>query len=145
MSILSRLNPANVIPRFPAYTGPYAVGSFELEIPVTSLGSVDGVAETVQFRVFYPTRKPAEAPACGWWSRCDKKHKQKQEEKEEKHKQKQGEKEDKEEKEEKLKEEENASSTSKPVRWLPEPYQREYLSAYARFLGASSGFAEIVS
>lgn len=119
MSLLSRLNPANLIPRFPPYPGPYAVGSFEVEIPVkslTPLESVGGVAETVQFRVFYPTQKRVENPAGGWWCHGDKKP-----------------------------EEDPSTSTPKPVRWLPEPHQREYLSAYARFLGASSGFAEIVS
>lgn len=113
MSLLSRLNPANLIPRFPAYPGPYAVGSFEVEIPVASLtpaGSVDGITETVQFRVFYPTQKPAESAAGGWWGQTQ-----------------------------------AGDSPSPPVRWLPSPHQREYLSAYARFLGASSGFAEIVS
>ncbi|TGZ83463.1 hypothetical protein EX30DRAFT_368825 [Ascodesmis nigricans] len=34
---------------------------------------------------------------------------------------------------------------TKPVYWLPEPYQREYLSGYARFLGVGSGLAELVS
>lgn len=118
MSLLSRLNPANLIPRFPPYPGPYAVGSFEVEIPVKSLappGTVDGVAETVQFRIFYPAQKPAENPAGGWWGQGDKKQ------------------------------EDPSTTIPKPVRWLPEPHQREYLSAYARFLGASSGFAEIVS
>lgn len=28
---------------------------------------------------------------------------------------------------------------------LPEPHQREYLSGYARFLGAGSGLAEVIS
>lgn len=149
MSLFSLLNPANIIPRFPPYPGPYAVGSFELEIPVASLGAMAaaaGVAETVQFRVFYPTEKPAEIPisaqpASSWWgSKCDKKNPATaaavdpaQEEK-------------------KLSEAVNQTTGmgtgtggAKPVRWLPEPHQREYLSAYVRFLGASSGFAEIVS
>lgn len=118
-SLLSRLNPVNLIPRFPPYPGPYAVGSFEVEIPVASLappGAVEGIPETVQFRVFYPTQKPAGGPAAGgWWGGGARTQ------------------------------EEKNPTPSTPVRWLPEPHQREYLSAYARFLGASSGFAEIVS
>lgn len=114
-SLLSRLNPANLIPQFPPYPGPYAVGSFEIEIPVASLappGAVDSIPQTVQFRLFYPTPKPAGSPAggAGWWGGGAR-----------------------------------TREETPPVRWLPEPHQREYLSAYARFLGASSGFAEIVS
>ncbi|KAH8150868.1 uncharacterized protein LAJ45_05049 [Morchella importuna] len=143
MSLFSLLNPANIIPRFPPYPGPYAVGSFELEIPVASLGGMAGVAETVQFRVFYPTEKPVEIPisaqpASSWWgSKCDKKTAAATATAAVDPAQ-----------EEKLSEAVNqttATGGAKPVRWLPEPHQREYLSAYVRFLGASSGFAEIVS
>jgi platelet-activating factor acetylhydrolase len=110
MSFLSRLNP---VPQFPAYTGPYDVGSFELEIPASSLGEgppPDVRIETVQFRVFYPTDKMTSTSNArgGWFGR-------------------------------------GARPAPKPVRWLPEPYQREYLSGYARFMGVNSGFAEIVS
>lgn len=119
-SLLSHLNPVNLIPRFPSYPGPYAVGSFEVEIPVASLappGAVDSIPETVQFRVFYPTQKPVGSSAGGgWWGPRTQQQ-----------------------------QEEENPPPSRPVRWLPEPHQREYLSAYARFLGASSGFAEIVS
>jgi platelet-activating factor acetylhydrolase len=31
-------------------------------------------------------------------------------------------------------------STQRPVKWIPSP-QREYIGAYARFLGANSAFA----
>ncbi|KAI5843839.1 platelet-activating factor acetylhydrolase, isoform II-domain-containing protein [Morchella snyderi] len=148
MSLFSRL-----IPHFPPYPGPYAVGSFELEIPVASLAATapdatatTTIADTVQFRVFYPTEKkpPAERPisaqpAGSWWGGkagnkptavdpADPLHQQQEDKK--------------------LPEPAPAldpPSGAKPVRWLPEPHQREYLSAYARFLGASSGFAEIVS
>lgn len=108
MSFLSRLN---IIPQFPAYPGPYDVGSFELEIPASSLEPAskapppDTKVETVQFRVFYPAEKSDSATRTGWLG----------------------------------------NMAEKPIRWLPEPYQREYLSGYARFLGVSSGFAEIVS
>lgn len=39
---------------------------------------------------------------------------------------------------------EHSSKPEKPVYWLPGP-QREWLSAYARFLGAGNLFAEIFS
>ncbi|KAL7274031.1 hypothetical protein RUND412_003091 [Rhizina undulata] len=128
----SKLNP---IPQFPDYPGPYTVGSFEVEISVSSLQTADsqkapdGSVKTVQYRIFYPAAKSSDVP------------------------------------ENDVSENNKRSSawpgwlgygygngggekkidTSRPVRWLPEPHQREYLSAYARFLGASSGFAEIVS
>ncbi|KAH7318280.1 platelet-activating factor acetylhydrolase, isoform II-domain-containing protein [Stachybotrys elegans] len=57
-SYLSRLNP---VPSFPDYTGPYKVGTVDVEIPVADLDSpspapahAEGI-HTVQFRVFYPT------------------------------------------------------------------------------------------
>ncbi|CAZ81279.1 unnamed protein product [Tuber melanosporum] len=108
MSFLSRLN---LIPQFPTYPGPYHVGSFELEIPASSLEPTskrsppDTKVETVQFRVFYPAEKPDSANTTGWFG----------------------------------------NTAKKSIRWLPEPYQREYLSGYARFMGVSSRFAEIVS
>lgn len=48
------------VPAFPEYTGPYKVGTMDVEIPVTDLPApspapavADGI-ETVQYRVFYP-------------------------------------------------------------------------------------------
>ncbi|CUS15203.1 unnamed protein product [Tuber aestivum] len=108
MSFLSRLN---LIPQFPTYPGPYHVGSFELEIPASSLepaaggSSPDAKVETVQFRIFYPAEETDSASTTGWFG----------------------------------------NTAKKPIRWLPEPYQREYLSGYARFMGVGSRFAEIVS
>ena len=129
MSFLSRLP---VLPQFPAYKGPYSVGSFELEIPVSALPSAPSppvsaaAVSTVQFRVFYPTAasfKPTPEPDAS-----------------------------------DLKEEEDRPSTSwaarwfgrgsppsRPVYWVPEPHQREYLSGYVRFMGAGSGLAELIS
>ncbi|KIW54301.1 hypothetical protein PV05_06668 [Exophiala xenobiotica] len=57
--MLSCLNP---LPSLPAYTGPYAVGSTEYEIPLSSL-SLPALPEhislsTIKFRLFYPTTGP---------------------------------------------------------------------------------------
>ncbi|KAI1125875.1 phospholipase A2 [Nemania abortiva] len=95
-SILSKLNP---VPRFPEFTGPYKVGTVDVEIPVCELESpaptpdnaVD--IETIQFRVFYP---------------CD------------------------------------PNANGKRITWLPAP-QRDYLSAYIKFLGVGSFIAEAAS
>ncbi|KAH4925763.1 phospholipase [Parastagonospora nodorum] len=95
MSWLNRINPT---PAFPAHTGPYNVGSVDIEVPTSELESPStdsGSAElpTVAFRIFYPARQ---------------------------------------------------ESNERGVRWIPSP-QREYISAYARFLGASSAFAGVFS
>lgn len=165
MSLFSRLNP---VPRFPAYKGAYNVSSFDIEIPVKDLITPETVIpeaakdiSTVQFRVFYPSgRKDGqdhqllhthsgdvehendelertvsrEGPKShdfpekdsddrsswlSWWSGNAK---QKVKEKIHEH-----------------------HKEGKPVYWLPEPHQREYLSGYARFLGAGSGLAELIS
>ena len=87
-SFLSHLNPT---PSFPAYTGPYKVGTVDVELSISELyspaPSPDPLISTVSFRMFYP---------------CD-----------------------------------DASALKKSVYWIPEP-QHDYISAYARFLGASS-------
>jgi len=95
MSWLHRLNPT---PGFPPHTGPYKVGSVDVEIPTSDLDSpsVDAPPAdlpTVAFRIFYPCKQ---------------------------------------------------DSNEKAVRWIPSP-QREYISAYARFLGANSAFASVFS
>jgi platelet-activating factor acetylhydrolase len=95
MTWLNRINPT---PAFPAHTGPYKVGSVDIEIPTSELEDPSashppGDRPTVAFRVFYPA-KP--------------------------------------------------ESNERGVRWIPSP-QREYISAYARFLGANSAFAGIFS
>ncbi|KAA8893872.1 platelet-activating factor acetylhydrolase, isoform II-domain-containing protein [Sphaerosporella brunnea] len=143
MSFLSRY----VVPQFPAYNGPYTVASFDLEIPVTSLptsqkppNSAEAIS-TVQFRVFYPTAHkfepadterassapPSDAESEGVSSDAEKtgwtsgwfRHRATLDDRQ--------------------------KEQSKPVYWLPEPHQREYLSGYARFLGAGSGLAELIS
>ncbi|KAF2680980.1 hypothetical protein K458DRAFT_420907 [Lentithecium fluviatile CBS 122367] len=96
MAWLTRLNPT---PEFPSYTGPYKVGSVDVEIPTSQLeapGPSDSPCtnlSTVAFRIFYPARE---------------------------------------------------ESSQKGVKWIPSP-QREYVSAYARFLGAGSAFAQVFS
>ncbi|KAI0872264.1 phospholipase A2 [Hypoxylon argillaceum] len=95
-SLLSKLNP---VPRFPEFTGPYKVGTVDVEIPVCELESPapapDNATdiETVQFRIFYP---------------CD------------------------------------PGATGKRITWLPAP-QRDYLSAYIKFLGVGPFLAEAAS
>ncbi|KAF2868825.1 platelet-activating factor acetylhydrolase [Massariosphaeria phaeospora] len=96
MTWLERLNPT---PTFPAYTGPYKVGSVDAEIPTADLESPSPPSSscadltTVAFRVYYPC-KP--------------------------------------------------DSQQRGVRWIPSP-QREYIGAYARFLGANSAFSQLFS
>lgn len=57
-SYLKSLNP---IPSFPEYTGPYKVGTTDVEIPVSELdepcAAPEDAADTVQFRVFYPCQQ----------------------------------------------------------------------------------------
>ncbi|KAF2820623.1 hypothetical protein CC86DRAFT_360440 [Ophiobolus disseminans] len=95
MTWLNRLNPT---PTFPAHTGPYKVGSVDIEIPTSELENPSANAPptdtpTVAFRVFYPAKQ---------------------------------------------------DSNEKGVRWIASP-QREYISAYAKFLGANSAFAGVFS
>lgn len=63
-SWFSSLNPT---PTFPDYTGPYQVGTLDVEIPVADLQSGDVLTpppaaeeiSTIAFRVFYPCQPPA--------------------------------------------------------------------------------------
>ncbi|KAL8671055.1 MAG: hypothetical protein Q9168_004426 [Polycauliona sp. 1 TL-2023] len=68
MSFLSHLNPA---PSFPSYTGPYKVGSTDVEIPVAELPSPspapDPTLATVSFRIFYPCETPPKPPHSVHW------------------------------------------------------------------------------
>ncbi|KAI9849078.1 MAG: hypothetical protein M1838_000279 [Thelocarpon superellum] len=94
-SFFSRFSP---VPGFPDHTGPYRVGTIDIELPAARLSSPapapDPTISTVQFRLFYP---------------CDANRPQDQH-----------------------------------VRWMPHP-QREYVGAYAKFLGAKGAFVEILS
>ncbi|KAI1103091.1 PAF acetylhydrolase [Jackrogersella minutella] len=68
-SMLSRLNP---IPGFAEYTGPYKVGTVDVEIPVEELSSPapapENAAEieTIQFRIFYPAHPDAQGKRITW-------------------------------------------------------------------------------
>ena len=65
-SLFSRLNP---VPSFPAYTGPYSVGTQEVEIPISNLQTEclppDPSITTLTFRVFYPCQ-PAKPKPVYW-------------------------------------------------------------------------------
>ncbi|KAI1370884.1 phospholipase A2 [Hypoxylon crocopeplum] len=68
-SLLARLNP---VPGFTEYTGPYKVGTVDVEIPVSELNSPaptpDNATdiETIQFRIFYPTLPDAQGKSITW-------------------------------------------------------------------------------
>ncbi len=68
-SYLSRLNP---IPRLPEYTGPYKVGTVDVEIPIADLKSTAPAPadaaeiETIQFRIFYPAQPDSEGKRITW-------------------------------------------------------------------------------
>lgn len=55
---MSYLKSLSLVPSFPEYTGPYQVGTIDVELPVAELESPspppDDAADTVLFRVFYP-------------------------------------------------------------------------------------------
>lgn len=66
---LSRMSP---VPAFPEYTGPYKVGTVDVEIPVTDLDAPSAAPEgaddipTVQFRVFYPAVPESDERRITW-------------------------------------------------------------------------------
>ncbi|KAL8779688.1 MAG: hypothetical protein Q9213_006813 [Squamulea squamosa] len=68
MSIFSHLNPA---PSFPSYTGRYAVGTTDVEIPVVELPSPSpsprSSLSTVSFRIFYPCESSAKSAKLVYW------------------------------------------------------------------------------
>ncbi|KAI0596766.1 platelet-activating factor acetylhydrolase, isoform II-domain-containing protein [Biscogniauxia sp. FL1348] len=68
-SLLSRVNP---VPGFAEFTGPYKVGTVDVEIPVSELDSpapapeaADGI-DTVQFRIFYPCEPDTKGKRITW-------------------------------------------------------------------------------
>ncbi|KAI1843984.1 hypothetical protein JX266_009850 [Neoarthrinium moseri] len=67
----SYLNKLNPVPGFSEYSGPYKVGTVDVEIPVAELESPapapDGVdIETVQFRIFYPAQPDSKGKKITW-------------------------------------------------------------------------------
>lgn len=66
-SYLSRLSP---IPAFPEYTGPYKVGTLDVELPISELESPSPSPEesisTVQYRVFYPCEPDSKGKNITW-------------------------------------------------------------------------------
>ncbi|KAH8656598.1 platelet-activating factor acetylhydrolase-like protein [Tricladium varicosporioides] len=66
-SYLSKLNP---VPSFPNYSGPYKVGTIDVEIPVSELESPspspDVSISTVQYRIFYPCEPEAKGKTVNW-------------------------------------------------------------------------------
>lgn len=65
---MNRINPT---PAFPAHTGPYKVGSVDVEIPTSELESATDDAPpsplpTVAFRMFYPCKQDSEQKAVKW-------------------------------------------------------------------------------
>lgn len=67
--LLSRMSP---VPAFPEYTGPFRVGTVDVEIPVADLDAPSppppSAADipTVQFRVFYPAVPEPDGVRVGW-------------------------------------------------------------------------------
>lgn len=68
VSFLSSLNPT---PAFPSYTGPYQVGTTDVEIPAVELPSPspapDSGISTVSFRIFYPSELSAKQAKPVYW------------------------------------------------------------------------------
>lgn len=66
---LAKLNP---VPAFPEYTGPYKVGTMDVEIPVGDLSSPSPAPanaagiETVQYRIFYPAVPESAEKRISW-------------------------------------------------------------------------------
>lgn len=62
----------NLVPSFPAYTGPYKVGTIDVEIPVSHLTSPSPTPEgardihTVLFRVYYPATPDSDSSPITW-------------------------------------------------------------------------------
>ena len=67
-SFFSLLNP---IPAFAAHTGPYNVGTQEVEIPISDLPlsspPPDASITTLSFRIFYPCQPDTTKPKPVYW------------------------------------------------------------------------------
>lgn len=66
------LNKVNPVPILPEYTGPYKVGTIDIEIPVSSLNAPSAAPpnaadiQTVQFRLFYPAQPDSKGKRITW-------------------------------------------------------------------------------
>lgn len=66
------LNKVNPIPSLPDYTGPYKVGTADVEIPVSDLHAPSTAPPnaagilTVQFRIFYPAQPDSTGKKISW-------------------------------------------------------------------------------
>ncbi|KAF4460328.1 hypothetical protein FALBO_12883 [Fusarium albosuccineum] len=74
---LSRLSP---IPAFPEYTGPYKVGTVDVEIPVSELDAPSAAPEgtdnihTIQYRMFYPAVPESTEKRISWLPNPQRQH-----------------------------------------------------------------------
>lgn len=68
-SYLKKVNPT---PALPEYTGPYKVGTVDVEIPVSDLNAPSDVPSnardipTLQFRIFYPAQPNSRGKRITW-------------------------------------------------------------------------------
>ena len=68
-SYLARLSP---VPTFPEYTGPYRVGTMDVEVPISEFKAPSATPTsaqdipTVQFRVFYPAVQDSSQKSIPW-------------------------------------------------------------------------------
>ena len=74
---LAQLNP---VPAFPEYTGPFKVGTVDVEIPVSDLSAPSPAPDdatdihTVQFRVFYPAVADSKQSRIPWLPNPQRQH-----------------------------------------------------------------------
>lgn len=66
------LNKINPVPTLPEYTGPYKVGTADVEIPIADLHAPSAAPPnaadilTVQFRIFYPAQPDSKGKRITW-------------------------------------------------------------------------------
>ncbi|KAK3494072.1 platelet-activating factor acetylhydrolase, isoform II-domain-containing protein [Neurospora crassa] len=63
---------SSIVPAFPEYTGPYKVGTVDVEIPISKIGSVSANPNeadhihTIQFRIYYPATPDTNNESITW-------------------------------------------------------------------------------